>query len=393
MKQLVDVVNFNSDASCLSTRRWFDIISGGSDSELCNWLQLYPKYGKKVVLGLTGATIADMAVFNPEAIDIIRSYPDFFQLIIRPFMHDNSIVRTSAGFKINLKFGLLSLEKEFGKTTIPYYLPPEFMLTNQQLAILADMGICGTFINAERFSHEISSRIPTTPYFVKGVFGAQLGCVPFGSKHTKNYLESIHLFDSTAWNREVLSSDSDYIYSWRDGESPFLVPDPIAREDNWLRTEDISINRVHIDYENIVLSNNDELEDSLYHSYPLHSMLPWMRDFKTFAFINRSMLLEDRLTDDLKSPFALTWLLSISSDVFSAIEKPSPSISLKSNIDDGMASKFTILRSEKGFEGDEFFILAEECRRTGVLPENMLNADKWLHHRRYLARLNYLESI
>ena len=53
MKELVDIVNFNGDASCLSSTNWLLHLQGKKYSNLCRWLLCYVKYEKKIVLGLT----------------------------------------------------------------------------------------------------------------------------------------------------------------------------------------------------------------------------------------------------------------------------------------------------------------------------------------------------
>ena len=79
-RYLVDVVNFNADASCLSSTEWLKILDGGSNSKLCRWLQLYVRHQKKVVLGFPGATIADIAQNNPEGIDLINQHENIFEI-------------------------------------------------------------------------------------------------------------------------------------------------------------------------------------------------------------------------------------------------------------------------------------------------------------------------
>ena len=46
MSVLVDVVNFNADASCLDSARWLQALTGGAESEFCRWLNLYVRLGK-----------------------------------------------------------------------------------------------------------------------------------------------------------------------------------------------------------------------------------------------------------------------------------------------------------------------------------------------------------
>ena len=85
MTTLVDLVNFNADASCLSTTAWLRALDGGAKSTMCRWLELYVAQDKKIALGFTGATIADMRALNPEAPRADARRPARFEPIVRPF--------------------------------------------------------------------------------------------------------------------------------------------------------------------------------------------------------------------------------------------------------------------------------------------------------------------
>lgn len=50
-KILVDVVNFNADASCLSSKQWMEDLKGGKRSKFYQWLLLYVNKKKKYHLG------------------------------------------------------------------------------------------------------------------------------------------------------------------------------------------------------------------------------------------------------------------------------------------------------------------------------------------------------
>ncbi len=75
MKFLVDIVNFNADASCLSAQRWLEALRGGAESELCAWLGGYVETKSRVTLGFIGGTLADIAILNHEAVDLINAHP------------------------------------------------------------------------------------------------------------------------------------------------------------------------------------------------------------------------------------------------------------------------------------------------------------------------------
>src|SRR5688500_12112914 len=177
MTSLVDVVNFNADASCLDSRRWLQALSGGEDSEFCRWLLLYARLGKRTVLGLTGATLADLEAHNPEAIEIIRQQPDVFEAVVRPFSHDVALLRRPEAFTLNLALGRITASEVFERQT-DFYLPPEFMLSSEQVALLREEGIGGVFVNSQRLTPQVRRRIPDEPYWVRGIADTRLRCVP-----------------------------------------------------------------------------------------------------------------------------------------------------------------------------------------------------------------------
>ena len=245
MTRLVDIVNFNADASCLSAGDWLAALAGGSDSTMCRWLRVYADAGRRVVLGFTGATVADLARLNPEAIAIVNQHPEVFESVLRPFSHDIALLRSPAGFALNVAAGRASIAQEFRKVS-PYFLPAEFMLTNAQVCHLARSGVRGTFVNASRYQPELRARIPARPYLVRGIFGSTLRCVPIEGALSDAYLRALHLWDVVSWNQTVAERQDRVPFSWRDGESFLLVPDGIERERAWLEEESPDIERLFL---------------------------------------------------------------------------------------------------------------------------------------------------
>src|SRR5512139_357101 len=173
MSRFIDLVNFNADASCLPAADWLRALTGGVDSGMCRWLRVYVEEQRRVVIGFTGATVADMAIMNPEAIALVNDHPDLFEVVFRPFSHDIALLRSHSGFAFNVHTGRVTIEREFTKIA-PYFLPAEFMLTNAQVRHLEGVGVRGTFVNASRFKNELRSRIPEEPYFVHGIYSSKL---------------------------------------------------------------------------------------------------------------------------------------------------------------------------------------------------------------------------
>lgn len=390
MTTLVDVVNFNADASCLSSPVWLSCLSGGSGSDFYRWLNLYVTYSKKVTLGLTGATIADLAHFNPESLTLIRANPEIFEIIVRPFSHDIALIRTPDGFLRNVEMGIKTIVREFSTYT-PYYLPPEFMLTNEQLGILEAAGIRGTFVNAARFKGEMGGRLPIDPYLIQGLLNTQMTCIPFGAGLTQTYLNALHFWESSSWNNAVVTHRMTPVFSWRDGESPFFLPDGIAREGHWLENESADIRRGFLrDHQPV---NEGELRRGLlvgeYRHYPIHSFTAWMREFKMLGFINRLMTIEGRL-DTLTDRQLGIWLQATNSDILSAIEKESPVISLKPT-PESEAVNHVLWRSERGVEGELFLLLIENLDQNRLRV--ILDTDMSPVVQKLRGRLSYLGSV
>lgn len=389
MFRLIDVVNLNADASCLSSEQWLKMLQGRTDSYFYQWLKVYVDRNKKISLGITGSTTSDVASFNPEAIDLINQHKNVFEIVLRPYSHDIALMRSTYGFLFNLETGMKVLNKEF-KNVTAFYLPPEFMLTNEQVKLLADKNVEGTFINALRFKPEIRQRLPDHPYIVKGLFDSQLKCIPFESKLTSAYLNSIHYNDASMWNEVFRQRKHDYYFSWRDGESSFFVPDGNNREATWLEGEDKEVQRVFISEISNQLSfdNNANLKENHYHYYPIHSFSAWMKEFRMLGFIGKLQELENNVSEMSKEESAL-WLQVINSDILSAIEKDSPTIKIKTGKHTDEITEHTIWRCERGMEGEEYLELLHRLKINDDVKNYLSESDN-AHIKKISNRIKYL---
>lgn len=350
MKVLLDVVNFNADGSCLSSEAWLDALRGGASSALCAWLQIYVDLQRRVSLGLIGATVADIAEYNPEALNLIRAHPSIFEILLRPFSHDIGLLRTEPGFVLNVMLGKEILSRELGGIT-PAFLPPEFMLTNAQVTLLSDLGATATFINASRFRPEVQREIPNVPYSVEGVLGKTLRCIPLDGRLTHAYLRSVQLFDDS-WNRAVAAGSGELVGGWRDGEGSFFLPGGIQREHAWLSAEDPSIERRFV---------RDVLaRESFAHRggpYPVHSFSEWVKEFRMLGYVRRLETAEIRI-ESMSAVEQILLLCAANSDVMSAVEKEAPRVRVRDE-PDGMEREVTLYRSRRGFEGEEILTILE----------------------------------
>jgi hypothetical protein len=393
MTRLVDVVNFNADASCLAAGEWLAILAGGRGSRLCRWLEQYVELRRPVVLGFVGGAIADMATFNPEAIALINANRDLMEPVLRPFSHDIGLLRSARGFDLNIRLGRAVARREFPHV-VEFFLPPEFMLTNSQVKSLMDAGVPGIFLNATRFKQESRDRIPGVPFMLEGVLESRLPCIPFNGALTKAYLDSLHAFDAIAWNEAVLRIGGTPIFTWRDGESCFLIPDGIERERVWLAEESSEIRREVLStaLRGLSFREHDIESSDAPPSYPVHSFSAWFKEFRMMGFLGRLQKIEDQL-DSLPSDLAVLWLQVINSDILSAVEKDSPIVSLMSKPGTSAPeSRFTIWRSDRGFEGEDYLALLEAAL---VDPDRLrnLSASSRPHLRKLDARLNYVRAL
>ncbi len=386
MKLLFDIVNFNPDASCLDSKDWIQALKGGTKSLFYQWLYLYVSLNKKMTLGLTGAGAADVLYLNPEAVELINENPNIFELIHRPFSHDIALLRSRKGFEINVDCGSRLLKNEF-RNVSNFFLPPEFMLTAEQIQILYEKGFQSVFINSTRMRESHPNAIPTTPYLVKGTFQSQIPCIPVMGHLVRPYLESLQRFDSQIWRTEVSKVDMDNIFFWRDGESPFLIPDGIEREKFWLKNETQMIERKHLSE----ISKNQWIDflksNGEPRVYPLHPFSAWLREFRLMGFLRRMFSLENSVQEMAPEQLNL-WMYMINSDVLSSVEKKSPQILLKKDQDDDQMLDFIIRRTDRHLEGEECMVLLEEYH-----SQNMVEHLKKTSHPEVLklnARLKYL---
>lgn len=387
---VVDIVNFNADASCLSSRRWLEALSNGEKSQLCAWLNGYVETESKVTLGFIGGTLADISVLNHEAIDLINAHADIFEIIIRPFSHDIALTRTDLGFRKNFELGSVAIRREFSNI-VDWYLPPEFMLTNRQLSALPELGVDGVFINSGRYEPEIQRRLSPTPYILTGVGGIQVPCIPFESSLTPAFLRSIQELSEDVWLDCLSATHNPVSYLWRDGESAFLIPDGVERERSWL-----NLSRK---YQRVGLSaairatsfiTSEDLPSDAYRSYPVHSFAAWMKEFRMIGYL-RNLEKFEQMLGGLSAVEQVVWLQAINSDVLSAVEKGSPTVRLKSMPCIGSVDHYfdyKIWRTERGFEGEDCLQILDQF--DSAQTQAYLRTGSASHLLKIRARLTYL---
>jgi len=378
-KTVVDIVNFNADASCLSSSIWLDALQGGINSKICQWLTLFVRNNKKVSLGFTGSTLADIKKFNPDAINIINEKKDIFEIILRPWTHDISLYRTDSLFIYNVELGIRTIKSEF-ESVSNYYLAPEFMMTSRQIELTSKMGIEAIFINPDRYQNDIKRRIIPTPHIVYGTSESTIKCIAIHGRTTQKYLSSCQLNDPKIWDKFIQDFPDDLIFSWRDGESFLLIPDGLSREEYLLQGESDNINRKKLQSLEINYEDSSLYDRSFYKSYPIHSFTAWIKEMKMMWYVDRIRKIENNFSK--LSDLQITLLLQlINSDILASVEKISPKIKLKIK---GVIEDFIIYRSERGFEGEDYLQLIDD--------PNFRN-DSAPHIKKLIARHEYLKAM
>ena len=378
-KTVVDIVNFNADASCLSSSIWLDALQGGTNSKICQWLELFVRNNKKVSLGFTGSTLADIKKFNPDAINIINEKKDIFEIILRPWSHDISLYRTDSLFIYNVELGIRTIKSEFDSVS-NYYLAPEFMITSRQVELISKMAIEAIFINPDRYQNDIKRRIIPTPHIVYGTSESTIKCIAIHGRTTQKYLSSCQLNDPKIWDKFIQDFPDDLIFSWRDGESFLLIPDGLSREEYLLQGESENINRKKLQSLEINYEDSSLYDRSYYKSYPIHSFTAWIKEMKMMWYVDRIRKIENNFSK--LSDLQITLLLQlINSDILASVEKISPKIKLKIK---GVIEDFIIYRSERGFEGEDYLQLIDD--------PNFRN-DSAPHIKKLIARHEYLKAM
>ena len=177
-----------------------------------------------------------------------------------------------------------------------------------------------------------------------------------------------------------------------DGESSFLIPDGLKREDHWLAHETNKIQRQFLRDVKLQFTPSFQVKDCYMKSYPVHSFTAWMKEFRMLGFLQRVQKQEEKLEDFTLEQKAL-WLGVINSDILSAVEKHSPVVSLKPAPEEkGQASDYVIQRSERGFEGEDYLGVLEYMRSSPRVEEYFHTSDE-PHMQKLRARWNYLSTM
>ena len=109
------------------------------------------------------------------------------------------------------------------------------------------------------------------------------------------------------------------------------------------------------------------------------------------GYVSRVQEVEKRL-EDLSPMARCFWLLCINSDILSAVEKRSPHIRLRETNTSGQIQEYQIIRSERGFEGEEYLAFLEQCALDAKSPVE-LDHPISAHLIKAKARIKHLRSL
>ena len=249
----------------------------------------------------------------------------------------------------------------------------------------------GVFVNAERLTPDIRPRIPTQAYWLRGLGGTRLRCLPVAGVLTRDYLDALHNFDAEGWNAGLADRNSDLIVAWRDGESPFLFPRGLEREERWL-TEETGVERRFLSECSLTYLNNDELAAEHLRSYPVHSFLAWMKEFPMIGYLDRLQRQERDLNEFTSLELAL-WLQAINSDVLSAVEKQSPVVPIRSSQAAGTTSSTRCCVRNVALRARRYLDLLERARAGEKKPIDRFLASDEPHGVKFRGRFEYLKGL
>lgn len=211
-----EIINFNSEASCLSHDRWLAALVGGKNSELCCWLSLYVQEKNPICLGLMGVTILDVLALNPEAIELINNNPGIFKLALRPYSHCLLSTFPDDFVQRQIEVGYQIVRSVFS-SKIDCFLPPEFSMSVAVLNACVDLDIFHVFFSGQRLSSPTHENL-STEFKDRIIFFDHCD-----ESYFREFLKVSQRFSDFS----ILPTSQNF---WRDGESFLLVPNGIQRE-------------------------------------------------------------------------------------------------------------------------------------------------------------------
>lgn len=365
--KILDCVNFNPDASCLSSSIWMETLTDKQNGFL-QWVTSIADNGNSVVFGMCGSVLADISKYCPTAIKVFCDCPEVFSFACRPFSHDLSYMRTAEGAYANLELGVKAL-KYFDLNLIDLYMPPEFMVTTRDLLNLKKLGISTVLLNPKRFPDINLSRSTRLRINSPNIQMTALSC---NEGLTESYLKILHGFD---YVEKVAASPSVQVI-WRDGESWLFAPGGLKNEITWENFKKEHF--VSCNYSEII----SELPICEIEMYPRHNLEAWSGQFKLVDYVRTVQNIEENM-DYLKLDDLNAWLYLINSDILSSVEKDDVKIDC---IVGGFIETCKLKRQNKIVDAE---LIALSLFDSSVLPIDLISDGVF----RKLQARNYLLNL
>jgi hypothetical protein len=241
------------------------------------------------------------------------------------------------------------INKTFNNT-INWYLPPEFALRNSQLHKLKEIGCEGSFIHPKRIKTDLKQKYPNGIISLKAIQQTFLDCIVFTENFDSYYVEELQQFKSSH------SFDMDVVFGWRDGESPFFLPDSVERESAFISSSSKKFERLFLSE---YLETQTTKSYPIIKSYPQNSLLPWLGNFRLFWYITEVKNLE-LIFESLSKEKKTLYLNLLNSDILSSTEKDDVSVLLLPIEEVPELVTHRITRKERNLEAEELLFLIKD---------------------------------
>ena len=207
-----------------------------------------------------------------------------------------------------------------------------------------------TFIHPNRVKKDVLKTLPKDCFSIQTIQNEKIDCISFDPNYDSYYLDSIQKL-----SEENLAGNSDVVFGWRDGESPFLITEGVQREAHFVKQTQAQFKRQFLSE-----AIGKRPFQAQVNAYPQNSLLPWFSNFRLLWYINEVKLLESGLAElsELKSAL---FLLLLNSDILSSTEKNHVQVSLRNLKAPFQHTSYEIKRQSRNLEAEEIMYLIENC--------------------------------
>lgn len=333
---MLDLINFNADASCLPRHTWRHCLSSG---QFHNHIQSYSLTSQPFLIGFTGLTLVDISLHSPATLDLLNNSPNI-RHVVRPLVHSLPKGMSLNLRHLNIVLGYAILLRLINRDLIePAYLPPEFFFRVDEIPSLHSVGCKYLFHCIHRSNMEKRPYSGLQICTLNSPDGSSLQSIQLDSSFSHAYLSSLQLHHAL---------DDQHGILWRDGESPLLIPNGIDRE-RWF----LSNSGPRTTFQQYLSIPLHAPPVSLGY-YPLSPLAPWTGDQSNFWFYEIASSLRDsyNLNKPLSPLQVLLVLFSYSSDLVASAAKIDVQIRLKHDPQSDSTFAYTIHRDQRAAEAE-----------------------------------------